>query len=430
MQAASALPAQAVCAARRRAQRALASSAASSAAAAPAEERSLADYTRLLDDPGAAELRLQTSVVRLQAPPQPWRFWESPASVDLVAAVHVADESYFQQLAELLGPRGAFDSVLYECASTLAPALLSSAHFRRACRMVADQSAQPAPAGQRWRPPPRSAVVGKGWVSALQRAIASALQLSFQLREMAYDADHWHHADLTLQQFRSLQAAAGESLPHLAAGLYASAFSALWARLSAPLPAAARPAELRARLRILSQAGLLPLPLVLQLLLTHGLATAEDGPPAAGGLLARALRRPDAAAWLKLALASGLTRPEMGGGALAGGAARASVLLGARNDAALAALEERVRKGDRRCALFFGAAHMADMEAQLAARGWRRRGQPRWLDAWRIAQPGAGAGGEGGLGAGQAALLAGLSALLAVDLAFWEVAYRWLADAL
>lgn len=300
--------------------------------------------------------------------------------------------------------------------------------------MVADQSAQPAPAGQRWRPPPRSAVVGKGWVSALQRAIASALQLSFQLREMAYDAEHWHHADLTLQQFRTLQAAAGESLPRLAAGLYASAFRALWARLSAPLPAAAaRPAELRARLRILSQAGLLPLPLVLQLLLTHGLASAEDGPAAAGGLLARALRRPDAAAWLKLALASGLTRPEMGGGgALAGGAARASVLLGARNDAALAALEERVRKGDRRCALFYGAAHMADMEGQLVARGWRRRGQPRWLDAWRIAQPGAGAGagGVGGLGAGQAALLAGLSALLAVDLAVWEVAYRWLADAL
>jgi hypothetical protein len=233
-----------------------------------------------------------------------------------------------------------------------------------------------------------------------------------------------------LEQFQAAQAAAGESLPRLAAELYGSTLRALWRRLSAPLPPAAGSGELVSRLRAAASAGLLPLPLVCQLVVAHLLHGLEggadvDGPLARDGPLGSALRRPPADL-LKHALAAGLTSADIGG--LSGGTARTSVVLGARNDAALAALGLRLAAGDRRLALFYGAAHMPDLENSLAAAGWRRTGG-RWLDAWRLEAVGFQPAALSPAAAVQLAMLAGFSALLGTDLALWEAVLRWGASA-
>lgn len=60
-----------------------------------------------------------------------------------------------------------------------------------------------------------------------------------------------------------------------------------------------------------------------------------------------------------------------------------TALLADRNQAALGALDAQMARGRRNLALFYGAAHMPDLEAQLRKRGWKRIGT-EWLKAWSI----------------------------------------------
>ena len=401
----------------RRQRRVLRSAAATSSAPASthSDTRSLADYTRLEEQPGG-DLVLQTAVVRLEAPrSSPLCFWEQPAVCDLVAAVHIADAAYFERLQRELD--SGYDEVLYE--------------------LVADQTKTPVVAGQRWRPPPPSERRRPtGAVSRLQTTVARALSLSFQLEQVDMSGDTWVHADLTLARFLELQRASGESLLTLVGSMYSSAAKTLWKELTAPLPealaAGGLPAELRHRLRKLAGAGLLPMPLLLQVCLLHllSLDAPSTAPLSQAGPLGRALRsRLGAAGWAKALLAEGLTRRELSsGGALSGSQARSSVVLGARNDAALAELDLAVgRRGAKRVALFYGAAHLPDLEAELAGRGWRRRGGERWMDAWHIPQR-AGGGAEGlRISPAQAGVLLLCSTALGTDLALWDSAARWVA---
>lgn len=70
---------------------------------------------------------------------------------------------------------------------------------------------------------------------------------------------------------------------------------------------------------------------------------------------------------------------------------RSDVLISLRNDRALARLEEVLADGKRSIAIFFGSAHLPDMERRLREDlGFRPVGE-RWLLAWRID----GAGGPG-----------------------------------
>lgn len=60
-----------------------------------------------------------------------------------------------------------------------------------------------------------------------------------------------------------------------------------------------------------------------------------------------------------------------------------SAILASRNVAALRALDRELKKGGRKFALFYGAAHMPDIEAKLRRKGWTRTGS-EWLKAWAI----------------------------------------------
>ena len=382
------------------------------AAATAGPARTVADYARVETESDGGDLVLQTAVVRLEAPFSWERLLQPRPYCDLVAAVHIADTAYFERLQRELD--GGYDEVLYE--------------------LVADTAKTPPAEGQRWRPPPPSERRRpSGAVSRLQRGVARALNLSFQLEQVDMSGERWVHADLTLARFLELQKATGESLLTLVGSMYSSAARSFWEQLTSPLPEALAaggvPAELRHRARKLAGAGLLPLPLLVQICVLHVLSldSPDNAPLSRAGPLARALRsRLGAAGWAKALLAEGLTRRELSsGGALSGSAARSSVMLGARNDVALAEVElATTRRGARRVAVFYGAAHLPDLEDQLTAKGWRRRGGERWLDAWRIPQQGGGGGGLG-VSPAQAGVLLLCSTALGTDLAFWDTMLRW-----
>jgi len=63
------------------------------------------------------------------------------------------------------------------------------------------------------------------------------------------------------------------------------------------------------------------------------------------------------------------------------------VLVGARNDKAIKVLAEQIADGKKNLAIFYGAAHMVDMEHRLFEMGFRRQ-SVTWQTAWTVAPDG------------------------------------------
>ena len=61
-----------------------------------------------------------------------------------------------------------------------------------------------------------------------------------------------------------------------------------------------------------------------------------------------------------------------------------STIITVRNERAMDVLSQQLRDGKQRIAIFYGAAHLADMERQLRKRFGLQPGRERWLTAWAL----------------------------------------------
>lgn len=223
-------------------------------------------------------------------------------TVDLVGAVHVADEDYFETLNEKF--KG-YDAVLYE--------------------MV-----KPEGSGA-----PQKGVQSDSAVSGFQRILKNILELDFQLDTVDYTPVNFIHADLTAEQFQQLQQDRGESLMALM-------LRAILNDMKRPRAGAAAP------------------------------PTLQDLLTAAGA--------PDRGRQLKLLLAPQFQDMEAMVAGF-GDASGESVIITERNKAAMKALERQLAAGDRKIAIFYGAAHLPDMEKRLSGMGFEPV-NTEWLIAW------------------------------------------------
>lgn len=179
-------------------------------------------------------------------------------------------------------------------------------------------------------------------ISMFQRSLTALLGVSFQLDVVDYSAENFLHADLDPTTFFRLQDEKGENL------------------LTLMLQAAIKEWE-----------------------------TAEDHPESQAMPLAMLLAAmsKDRGRSMKLVLGrqfAQLDRIAAGFEKSLNGAE--SVLLIDRNKAALAVLKERLAAGDTKLAIFYGAAHLPDMERRLNSEfGFHRSGQ-EWITAWDIPQ--------------------------------------------
>jgi hypothetical protein len=57
-------------------------------------------------------------------------------------------------------------------------------------------------------------------------------------------------------------------------------------------------------------------------------------------------------------------------------------------------LDEQLHAGKEKLAIFYGAAHLPDMETRLLARGFRRT-ELEWVTAWDVTVPAKQSGGGG-----------------------------------
>ena len=145
------------------------------------------EFLRVLSDETGSPTALQASIVSYRAGSA-----ASDLQVDLVSAVHIADQSYFAALNERFAE---YDAVLYELV---------------------------APAGTRVPP---GGGGHAGVVSNTQLALTRFLDLTFQLEQIDYTPDNFVHADLSPEEFAQSMTDRGESISQYLVKLVAAAMS-------------------------------------------------------------------------------------------------------------------------------------------------------------------------------------------------------------
>ena len=179
----------------------------------------------------------------------------------------------------------------------------------------------------------------KGILSTTQIGMTKLLDLSFQLDEIDYDAPNFVHADLSPQELRASMADRGESL-------YVYFWRIFFASLNeyAKDPLGLRDWEM-----------------------LSAVVTAEE----------------DSA--LKTMIAYEMTNIDQVRNVL--GDDSESAVIGARNQRAIDVLKREVDAGAKRIGIFYGVAHMPDLESRLIEQLGLYYKTTTWVDAWQLGSP-------------------------------------------
>ena len=194
--------------------------------------------------------------------------------------------------------------------------------------MIKERSVDPAAVGGSGHP-----------ISQLQLGMKRILDLTFQLEEIDYSAGNLVHADMDPLTFAKLQREKGENW----LTLFLQSF--LQER-RLQQSGAVRPFSALELLVALSQSDSAH---ALKWMFAHQMDQLED-------------------------LLTGIDQGIDGNG---------SVIVSARNRVALQVMDQQIRRGKQRLAVFYGAGHMPDLEVRLIARGFRKV-RHEWVTAWDL----------------------------------------------
>ena len=184
---------------------------------------------------------------------------------------------------------------------------------------------------------PKPGQKSRSMVGIFQKLLKDVLELDYQLDGVDYQKKNFVHADLDAETFEKLQAERGESMMGL--------------MLQQMLKDFAKNME--------------------------GKGGDQANQPNMLDLLS-ALNAPDRAKRFKLILGRSFGQMEE---QIAG--FQGTVLVTERNKKALAVLKDEIRGGKKNIGVFYGAAHMPDLEMRLALMGFKRTGM-EYMVAWDI----------------------------------------------
>jgi len=183
----------------------------------------------------------------------------------------------------------------------------------------------------------------KGILSTAQVGMMKLLDLSFQLDEINYDAANLVHADLSPRELRASMEARGESL-----------YVYFWRIFFASMNEYAKD----------------PLGLKDMEILSSAISSGQDNS-------------------FKIMAAYEITNVKLAGDMLGNDADNA--VIGARNQRAIDVLKREIEGGAKRIGIFYGVAHMPDLEERLLDQIGLSYSGTDWVDAWQL---GDGARGE------------------------------------
>lgn len=176
------------------------------------------------------------------------------------------------------------------------------------------------------------------WVGALQMFMRDTLKLHGQLEGIDYSASNMIHADMSSLQFQRTREKKQESFLKL--------YLKLW---QAQQAAAAKQEE------------------------------ENDSEAAALAILIRVMMSKNGPLELKRGMASQFDEMETLMSGVEEG--EGTVIVGERNRVAFEVLDRQLAAGKKHLAIFYGAAHLPDMEQRLLKRGFKRTAT-EWLRAW------------------------------------------------
>lgn len=243
-------------------------------------------------------------------------------TVTLIGAVHIADESYFDALNTLFTQH---DAVLYE--------MVGGPIEKRQAAVAPDAAADPAV--KQKNQAEAEAAQRMSWLPAMHERLQKSLALQGQLEGIDYFKPNFVHADMTHTEFASKQEERNEG------------FLALWLR--------AVQVQMQNPQVTAKQPGLLK---ILEIL------TLSDSSTELKRLIGRSFDSVEAI----------ITGMEVGNG---------TVILTERNKVALEVLQQQIALGKKTPAIFYGAAHLPDMEDRLLAMGFTKTSST-WLNAWSL----------------------------------------------
>ena len=183
--------------------------------------------------------------------------------------------------------------------------------------------------------PEERAAGGTNPVSGMQHGLKRLLALEHQIEQIDYRRENFVHADMDPQQLLASMQKRGETVTDL-----------------------------------------------LLRLLAYGIANqGGDGQASDAQLLAALLDR-NRAVRLKRIMAAQLV--DLEGAAAAIDGPQGSTLIAERNKVALNVLERELKSGKKKLAIFYGAAHLPDMERRLAERFSLEPSNTQWIEAWNL----------------------------------------------
>ncbi len=299
---------------------------------APAGKRHAADQRRYVRYVGSDQRgKLETVIVTMR---------KGDVQVELVGAVHIADPAYYSELTKLFTT---YEELLFE--------LVDGQRMKR--ELDGDEPATPgtpdkpkaakapkAPLKQGEFPPEDDDLAAKERspafkiIAGLMHGLGSYFKFQYQTDGIDYHAKNFVHADVSMDEFVRLQADKGESFLDLMR-------KAIEAQLEVGTDRSAEPKGSQFLLALLGDSS--------------GLKVAMARQLAAAGDIVTEMEKHD------------------------GG----TVIITERNRKALAVFDREVAAGRRNLGIFYGAAHLSEMEKDLEKRGYRRTGE-RWLTAWDI----------------------------------------------
>ena len=175
-------------------------------------------------------------------------------------------------------------------------------------------------------------------VGMMQTFMQKQLDLAYQLDEVDYTVRNFVHADMTVKQFRKRQEARGESM-----------FKLMFKLMKEDMARRAKN---------------------------------KNGADISSVELLRALLNPNRSVELKYLLARQFNEMER----LTAGLndEKGSVILTDRNKVALKVLARELATGKNKLAIFYGAAHLPDLEERMVEKMGFERKATRWVTAWKL----------------------------------------------
>ena len=271
---------------------------------------------------------LDTSIIRFV--PTDEKLAKAGVTVDLIGAIHIGDQAYFQKLDKSFKQ---YDALLYE--------------------MVAEKD-ETGGAPQRWedrdqpgtgtaQAPRKTAVYyeksfesGMTVIAGMQLGAKDMLGLAFQLDGINYNAPNMVHADMSPEEFAQKMKDRGESFFTMFMQLFMQGL---------------------AQQRANKQGGASDVALLFAFF-------SSDRELALKRVLAKQFAETDILDML--------------------GGEKGSTIITERNLIALDVLSEQLAKGKKRIGIFYGAGHLGDMSRRLVSDFGMKFTGEKWVEAWNL----------------------------------------------